>query len=89
MDRKHVLSPAAEGIFRRELSLMGADPDDLDRFPEHAQAHPSETTIPEPVSAAGVEAADGSGRFLLQPRPFRLGELLRCSERAVPVGSPG
>lgn len=79
MDRKSVLSPTAEGIVRRELSSMGADPDDLDRFLAQAQATPVEPTTPDPVSVASGEVADGAGRFLLQGRPFRLGE--RISER--------
>ena len=89
MDRKTVLPPAAESIVRGELAMMGADPDDLDRFLAQAQATAIEPSTQDPTSVAGVEGADGAGRFLLQGRPFRLGELQRRPERALPVGIPG
>ncbi len=91
MDQKSVLSPTAESSLRRELSLMGADPDDLDRFMAQAQAHvaPIEPTIPDPVSVSSVDAAESGGRFLLQPRPFRLAERIsdrvRRPDQAIPV----
>ena len=88
MDRKTALSPAAERILRGELSVMGADPDDLDRYLAQAQAASTAQQTPEPVSVAAVGA---DGRFMLLPRPFRLSE--RISERirrpdsAVPARS--
>ena len=47
MDRKTVLSPTAEAIVRRELSLMGADPDDLDRYLAQAQAASTAQATPD------------------------------------------
>ena len=70
MDRKPIVSPAAEEIIRRELSLMGADPDDFDRYMMLAQAKMAESVDPVAASVSGVEAAD---RVLLEPRPFRIG----------------
>lgn len=92
MDRKPALSPTAEAIVRRELSLMGADPDDLDRYMALAQAKatPIEPVVPDALSVA---APDGLGRFLLQPRPFRLseriGERVRRPDHSIPALSAG
>jgi hypothetical protein len=73
MDREHVLSPAAEEIVRRELSLMGADPGDIDQIMRAAQARMAASPDVAATRAAALEAADGLGRVLLQPRPFRIG----------------
>jgi len=73
MDRTPILSPAAEEIVRRELSLMGADPGDIDQIMLAAQARIAASGEPATSTVAVQDVAEGAGRALLQPRPFRIG----------------